>query len=133
MESLFNFLPFQKIITSGSWKFLRKKCVFLTFNNSKPKMKYEKSFLNLVKQTIPVRLIWVSTLLVQPFSRWSIYRRPRFSRFLWITRFLWKKRERVHGSYLTFFLFLYVSTNFYYDWTKNKEKNWEYGVSMDIA
>ena len=45
-----------------------------------------------------------------------------FSSFLWITRFLWRKREKVHNSHHRCFPFLQVWTYFHYDQANNKEE-----------
>ena len=44
-----------------------------------------------------------------------------FSRFLWITRSLWRKREKLHKSHPSCLPILYVSTNFNYDRTNDKK------------
>ena len=48
-------------------------------------------------------------------------RTPFFTSFLWITRFLWRKREKVQNSYPIPFSILHMSTNFHYDRTNNKK------------
>ena len=46
-----------------------------------------------------------------------------FSRFLWITRFLWRKRQKIHNNYPSFLQFLNVNTNLHCAWTIIKKTN----------
>ena len=46
---------------------------------------------------------------------------PPFSRFLWITRFLWGKWKKVHDSDPILFSILHMCTNFHNDRPNNKD------------
>ena len=46
-----------------------------------------------------------------------------FSRSLWITCFLWRKKVKVFDDYSSYFPILHVSSNFHFNRTNKKEEN----------
>ena len=67
---------------------------------------------------VHAQLAW-ATRVVQPLV--YLPRTPFFSSFLWINRFLWRKREKLQDSYPIPFSILHMSTSFHYDRTNNKK------------
>ena len=99
----------KKITTSGNWKCLWKTDFYRTHNNSRTKMNYEKKTLStFVEQTIYLQLIFKSTMKVQLFIRNSNFRGLPFSRFMWITSFLWGKLEKKSTRQLPQIFFIFT-------------------------
>ena len=129
-ERFFQFSNYQK--NYDVWKFeismknpfFRKKC-----NNSKTNAKFEKNSLLRCRTensaSIDMNIDSVGQT-VRKLSR--LQKTPIFPRFLWITRFLWRKWKKVQNINPIYFLILHMSTKFHYDRTNNKEFFfWEYG------
>ena len=88
-EVFFSIFEFWQKLHRLKFQFFRKKNIFLKkkMYNSNTKVKLKKITLNsFVEHEILLRLIYVSTVWVEPFDRSSRYCEPLFLRFLWITR-----------------------------------------------
>ena len=119
-ERFFQFSNYQK--NYDVWKFeismknpfFRKK-----WNNSKTNTKFEKNTLLRCRTensaSIDMNIDSVGQTVI------TITKDPHFSRFLWITRFLWRKWKKVQNINPIYFLILHMSTKFHYDRTNNKE------------
>ena len=80
MESFLQLSKFQKNTTCRNWTFLWKNIFFKLVITQKRKW-YKKKLYNFLEQTLPLQMIWKSTLVIKSFTRWSIFRGPPFFPF----------------------------------------------------
>ena len=91
----FNFRIMIKITPSEIFSFLGKKISFLKkMYSSETKVKLKKKLCIFVEDEIPLRLIYVSTVKVEPFDQLVRYSEPPFFTFSVNTSFYEKKMEK---------------------------------------